>query len=150
MITRRIDTNSVKETLTLAETIGSRLKGGEIIELIGDLGSGKTTFVSGVATGAKSQDVVSSPTFMISKIYKTPKLNIYHFDFYRLNESDLAIHELTDAMDQNNAVILIEWPGVVDDLLKEDKVTIKFSYLPDINKRRIEMKYDLALEYLFN
>ncbi|HUY53392.1 MAG TPA: tRNA (adenosine(37)-N6)-threonylcarbamoyltransferase complex ATPase subunit type 1 TsaE, partial [Candidatus Dormibacteraeota bacterium] len=93
MIVKQVDINAVGDTLTLAKKIGSKLKGGEVIELVGDLGSGKTTFVSGIALGAKSHDLVSSPTFVISKKYKTPTLEIYHFDLYRLDESEMIIHE---------------------------------------------------------
>jgi tRNA threonylcarbamoyladenosine biosynthesis protein TsaE len=150
MITKQIVSNSVEETLTLANKIGARLKGGEVIELVGDLGSGKTTFVSGLVFGAKSKDIVSSPTFVISKRYKTPTLDIHHFDFYRLDRSDKIVHELSDALGQNDAVVLIEWPGIVDTFFKNPKMVIEFSYLHDANKRHIEMKYNKKLEYLIN
>jgi len=150
MITKQINSESVEETLSLANKIGSKLKGGEIIELVGDLGSGKTTFVSGIVAGAKSQDIVSSPTFVISKLYKTPTLEIHHFDFYRLDRSDAIIYEITDALNQNNAVVIIEWPGIINAFIDKAKLIIEFSYLQDINKRQISIKCDKPLEYLIN
>ncbi len=150
MITKQIDSNSVEETLDLAKKIGARLKGGEIIELVGDLGSGKTTFVSGIVSGANSRDIVSSPTFVISKLYKTPTLEIHHFDFYRLDSSDAIIYEINDALSQNNAVILIEWPGIINASIDKPKLVIDFTYSKDINKRQISIKCDKSLEYLIN
>jgi tRNA threonylcarbamoyladenosine biosynthesis protein TsaE len=150
MITKLVDINSLEDTLALAKKIGAKLKGGEIIELVGDLGSGKTTFVHGIASGAKSDDIVSSPSFVISKKYKTPTLEIYHFDFYRLDRSDLIGHELRDIVDQDNAVALIEWPGMVDSFINKNKMIVEFSYLEDINKRKLKIKYDKALSYLIS
>jgi tRNA threonylcarbamoyladenosine biosynthesis protein TsaE len=144
----QINSDSLENTTDLAKKIGSRLKGGEIIELVGDLGSGKTTFVSGLVKGANSDDIVSSPTFVISKIYTNDKLRIYHYDLYRLDQADLTIHELKDIMAFSNSVILIEWPGVIDSFLDVDKMIIEFKYEKDINKRLIEIKYNKSLEYL--
>jgi len=84
MDTLRITSESPEATEQLAEAIGRRLTGGEVIELVSDLGGGKTTFVRGLARGLGSADVVSSPTFTVSKVYKADKLELHHFDFYRL------------------------------------------------------------------
>ncbi len=72
-MTLQIDTTSPKNTLNLAAKIGSRIKGGEVIELVSDLGGGKTVFVRGLAKGMGSTDQVSSPTFTISREYKAIK-----------------------------------------------------------------------------
>ena len=150
MVTKQINSDSIEDTLKLARHVGNNLKGGEIIELVGDLWSGKTTFVSGLVSGANSDDHVSSPTFMIKKEYKTPKLNIYHFDFYRLDESDLIVHELDDVASEPNSVVVIEWPKIlkIPDLGK--KIIFEFFYLSDIEKRIINIKYDQELGYLIN
>jgi tRNA threonylcarbamoyladenosine biosynthesis protein TsaE len=150
MVTKQINSNSVDDTLSLAKLVGSNLKGGEIIELVGDLGSGKTTFVSGLVAGAKSEDIVSSPTFMIKKEYKTPKFIIYHFDFYRLEGSDLIIHELSDATSEPNSVVVIEWPTILNTPNMGKKIIFEFSYLEDINKRHIKIRYDQEVGYLIN
>ncbi len=148
MKSKIIYSNSIEETLSLANKIGSRLRGGEIIELVGDLGAGKTTFVSGIAAGAGSDDVVSSPTFVISKRYKAPHLDLYHFDLYRLDQSDLIVHELKDLAKQDKVVTIIEWPGIIDSLIEENKIIIEFIYVSDINKREIVIKYDEDFNYL--
>ena len=62
--------------------LGANLRGGEVVELISDLGGGKTTLTQAIVAGAGSKDVVSSPTFTIGKQYTAGKLRIYHFDFF--------------------------------------------------------------------
>src|SRR6185312_5854101 len=77
---------SSDNTSDVAMKIGRKLQGGEVIELISDLGGGKTTFVRGLAKGMGSQDTVRSPSFTLSNEYRSGKLTLYHFDFYRLED----------------------------------------------------------------
>ena len=127
MISKIIISNNLAETEQLAKHIGSRLKGGECIELISDLGGGKTTFTRGLANGAGSADNVASPTFTISRVYTTPNFDIHHFDFYRLNDAGLAAHELNDLVDDNKIVVVVEWGGVVEEVLPTNRVSIKIT-----------------------
>lgn len=150
MITKEINSKTVNDTLSLAKKVGSKLKGGEIIELIGDLGSGKTTFVTGLVEGTGSKDTVSSPTFMIKKEYVAKDLIIYHFDFYRLDKSDLIVHELEDIISQPNSVVVIEWPKVIKLPNMGSRIIFEFDYEEDINKRIIKINYDSKLGYLLN
>ena len=105
---KQIICNSVDDLLASASKMGSLLRGGEVVELVSDVGGGKTTFVKGLAKGAGSKDHVSSPTYKISNVYKAPDFDIYHFDFYRLPEAGLIEHELADIKDQDDAVIVVE------------------------------------------
>jgi len=150
MITKEINLNTVADTLSFAKAVGTKLKGGEIIELIGDLGSGKTTFVSGLVEGTGSKDIVSSPTFMIKKEYVAQDLTIYHFDFYRLDKSDLIIHELEDIVSKPKSVVVIEWPKVIKLPNIGSRIVFEFFYEEDINKRVIKISYDSKLRYLIN
>jgi tRNA threonylcarbamoyladenosine biosynthesis protein TsaE len=150
MITKEINSNSIEDTLHLAKAIGTKLRGGEIIELIGDLGSGKTTFVSGLVDGTGSEDIVSSPTFMIKKEYATQDLIIHHFDFYRLDKSDLIIHELEDAIAQPKSVVVIEWPKVIKLPNMGSRISFEFFYEKEIYKRIIKIESDDKLGYLIN
>lgn len=84
---------------------------------------------------------------MISKIYKTPKINIHHFDFYRLNEAGLLEHELHDVLQDENAVVIVEWGDVVQHVLPDDKLTISINKI-DENKRELKCNYPLKLSYL--
>jgi len=139
-------TNSVAETEELACKIGKKLRGGEVIELISDLGGGKTTFVRGLVRGAGSQDHVSSPTFTISKMYRAEHLNITHFDFYRLREAGLMEHDLADSMN-DETVTIVEWGESVAHVLPDERLRIRMSIVRE-DSRRIELELPEALDYL--
>lgn len=117
-------TASAAETEAMAERIGRRLKGGEVIELSSDLGGGKTTFVRGLARGAGSSDVVGSPTFTLSKLYKAARLEIHHFDFYRLQEAGIMHDELAELVSDPQLVVVVEWSDVVREVLPDKRLTI--------------------------
>ena len=88
------------------------LKDGEIIALVGHLGSGKTTFIKGLAKGLGVKDTITSPTFVLMKIYKTKHKSIrkfVHVDCYRVPGIELASIGLTDYLNQPDTVVAIEW-----------------------------------------
>jgi tRNA threonylcarbamoyladenosine biosynthesis protein TsaE len=115
---------SSEQTEQLAERLGRALKGGEVIELVSDLGGGKTTFVRGLARGAGSTDKVASPTFTISKVYNTKRFAIHHFDFYRLGEAGIVANELAEVAGDPNVVVVVEWGDVARHVLPADRLTI--------------------------
>jgi tRNA threonylcarbamoyladenosine biosynthesis protein TsaE len=122
----------------LGEKLGLLLGGGEVIELIGDVGSGKTTFVKGLAIGLGISDYVQSPSFTISRVYDgRDNLKLAHYDFYRLEDSGLMSDELHEAMLDKNKVVIIEWAGLVAGILPDDRLSIKISILSE-NSRRLE------------
>lgn len=140
--------NSLKQVMQFAEVLGSNLKGGEVIELISDVGGGKTTFVRGVAKGAGSNDHVSSPTYKLYNIYIAPKIQIHHFDFYRLSEAGLIAHELAELDDQPNVVTIVEWSDVVAHVLPKERAAIHIKVAQ--NEARIfDINCPNNLEYLF-
>jgi len=138
---------SSDDTEKLAEKLGQNLKGGEVIELVSDLGGGKTTFVRGLARGLGSEDRVASPTFTISKVYKAKKLELHHFDFYRLTDAGIIAHEIHDVIGDPKIVIVIEWGGVVQHVLPKDRLTIRMKRTGDEN-RQLEFLYSEKLNYL--
>ncbi|MBP6880702.1 tRNA (adenosine(37)-N6)-threonylcarbamoyltransferase complex ATPase subunit type 1 TsaE [Candidatus Saccharibacteria bacterium] len=90
--------------------LGAVLKPHDVIELRGDLGSGKTQLVRGIAKGANSSDEVSSPSFTISKIYQTSDFEIHHYDFYRLGtELGILEEELRQSIDSSDVATIVEW-----------------------------------------
>jgi len=107
------------------------LKGGEVIELVSDLGGGKTTFVRGLVRGLGSEDKVASPTFTISKLYKKDKLEVHHFDFYRLQEAGIVADELAEIAGDPLTVTVIEWGGAVQHVLPEERMTVTIALNPD-------------------
>lgn len=128
--------------------LGSRLRGGEVIELISDLGGGKTTLTRGIAHGAGSDDVVGSPTFMLSKVYKTSKFAIYHFDFYRLPEPGIMEYELSELVGDPAVVLIIEWGSVLAHILPKERLTVNIHKTGD-DSRKLVCEYSNSLAYLF-
>jgi tRNA threonylcarbamoyladenosine biosynthesis protein TsaE len=124
--TLRIDSSSSENTLELGERVGRKLRGGEVIELVSDLGGGKTTFTKGLAKGMGITKPVTSPSFTIDNEYKTSELKLHHLDFYRLNEAGLMKQELEEILDDDKNVVVIEWADTVADILPPDRFKIKF------------------------
>lgn len=140
---------SSEATERLGEAIGVRLQGGEVIELVSDLGGGKTTFTRGLARGAKSKDVVGSPTFTLNREYVGPKFTISHFDFYRLGEAGIVGDELAEVVGDPHYVVVIEWGDVVQDVLPSARMTIRINLdETDENARKVVVTYPGSYEYL--
>jgi tRNA threonylcarbamoyladenosine biosynthesis protein TsaE len=134
-------------TEQFGERLGQNLKGGETIELISDLGGGKTTLTRGIARGAGSQDIVGSPTFTLSKVYEALKFQIHHLDFYRLKEAGLMEHELHDVLQDPKTVAVIEWGDVVRHTLPQQRMTISMHKIAD-DGRELVCSYPEELAYL--
>ena len=109
-----IVTNSAAETIDLGRRIGEQLKGGEVIALVGPLGSGKTHLIKGIAAGAGAEDetTVNSPTFVIVNEY-AGRLEIYHIDAYRLDSVEQFNALGFDDYCHRGSVVLIEWADKV-------------------------------------
>ncbi|RYZ94495.1 MAG: tRNA (adenosine(37)-N6)-threonylcarbamoyltransferase complex ATPase subunit type 1 TsaE [Moraxellaceae bacterium] len=109
----------------LGEAIGKLLHGGEVIQLVGDVGAGKTTFVKGLAVGLSIDEAIQSPTFTISRLYDARNdLRLAHYDFYRLGVAGIMADELSEVVRDDATVTVIEWADIVDDVLPKDTLTI--------------------------
>lgn len=108
------------ETIAFARDLASRLRPGSIIALTGDLGSGKTQFVKGLAAGIGFGGEVTSPTFTLIHEYVGGRLPIYHFDFYRLENEDEALRLGLEEYLQGGGICVIEWAGKFRDLIPQD------------------------------
>jgi len=107
-----------------------------VIELIGDVGVGKTTFVRGLARGLKIAEPITSPSFTISKTYAFNNNKILtHYDFYRLNDPGLMLEDLNDSI-KNSALTVVEWGNSVQNLLPENRIKIELKYNDD-NSREV-------------
>lgn len=138
-------TDSPAETIALGERIGSQLKGGEVIALIGNLGTGKTHLIKGIAkgTGATDQSNVNSPTFVLVNEYssETGSLEVYHIDAYRI-DSVAEFEELGfDDFCYPTSVVLIEWADKILPALKNvDHITIRLSHVAE-NQRKVSVEF---------
>ena len=121
---------SEQEMLELGRRYASDLVLPAVIELVGDVGAGKTTFVRGLAEGLGVKEPVTSPSFTISKTYALPEGGrLVHYDFYRLPEPGLMADDLAENIADEKNVVVIEWGESVNDLLpkKHSRVEIKYS-----------------------
>lgn len=122
------DLNSEAETKAFGEQIGRHLKGGEVIELVGDVGAGKTTLVKGIARGLAIDEDVQSPSFTISRVYDgRDGLQLAHYDFYRLADAGIMADELHETLRDPQTVTIIEWADIVDGVLPDHRLRITFS-----------------------
>ncbi len=113
-----------------------------VVGLSGDLGSGKTTFSQTIAKGLGINEIVTSPTFIIQKTYKTTDndfLNFVHIDAYRLDSpEELLTLGFQKLLEQENTLIFIEWPEKVSKILPEDTEYLYFTF---INEQERLIKY---------
>lgn len=126
-------TNSFEETQKLGEEFAKNLEDKRIVTLYGQLGSGKTTFVQGIAKGLGIKNRIISPTFIIIRSYK----NFYHVDLYR-TEGNLEELGLEEIINDPKNVVVIEWAEKLNNLPK-DRRDIYFEYLEN-DKRKITFK----------
>lgn len=127
------------EMKKFGEQIGTVLRGGEVIELIGDVGAGKTTLTKGVALGLDISEPVQSPTFTISRVYEArDDLTLYHYDFYRLGEAGIMAEDIGESINQPGAITIVEWSGAVSDVLPADRLQIHIKATSD-DEREVEL-----------
>ena len=130
---KKIITKSPEETIKLGKSIGKKLKGNETICLVGKLGSGKTQFVKGVALGLGIKENITSPSFVIVKIYNG-KVNLIHIDFYRLEDkSELETIGFDDFFSPNN-IIVIEWADRFKDIYPDYATWINIKYIDETTR----------------
>ena len=123
--------NSEQEMLLYGEKFAKKIKFPMVIELIGDVGAGKTTFVRGLAKGLGITEPVTSPSFTISKSYALPdNKRLTHYDFYRLQDPGLMTDDLSESINDENT-ITIEWSDTVSNLLPKDRTIVKIEYVDD-------------------
>jgi tRNA threonylcarbamoyladenosine biosynthesis protein TsaE len=122
---------SQQKTEQFAESLGSQLRGGELIELVGDIGAGKTTFVRGLARGMGSTDRVSSPTFTVSNVYDSGTVSLHHYDFYRIEDTAIMKSELDEVIHDDKNAAVLEWAGAVNNVLPEDRIIIRMRVTGD-------------------
>ena len=114
-----------QETIDFAKTFAKTLKPGDIVVLSGELGSGKTKFVQGILEYFNLANEISSPTFTIVNEYTSDKANIYHFDVYRLEDSD-EFFAIGGEEYFSKGICLIEWGELIEDILPKPYTKISF------------------------
>lgn len=133
-----IESFSAEETRQAGYEMGRQALPGQVYTLIGDLGVGKTVFTQGFAEGLGIRESVNSPTFTILQIYEEGRLPLYHFDVYRIGDSEEMLEVGWDDYVCSDGVCLIEWADLIDDLIDE---------LPKEQVLRLEIEKDPAKGY---
>ena len=131
--------NSEIETKEFAKKFASKLNKGDVLVLSGDLGSGKTKFTEGFLSYFGLENEISSPTFTIVNEYHKDETNIYHFDVYRLTDSD-EFYAIGGDEYLNNGICIIEWGEIIEDILPNDYIKINFTKDDEnVNYRTLEL-----------
>jgi len=131
---------TLKDTEKIATEFATRIKPGDTVALIGDLGAGKTAFVQALCKQFGIKEYVNSPTFTIINEYKSNIGKINHIDFYRINHSDELIEIGIDEYFNDTDITLIEWANLFADVLPKSYFKIKIELRDD--DRRIEITHD--------
>lgn len=151
----KIITKSEKETIELGKKIACGLQSGKIIGLEGELGAGKTTLIKGIARGLGVKKSITSPTFVLMKVYKIADLRgwqadkggykikrFVHVDAYRIrNEKDLVLIGIEEYLGDKKTVVVIEWADKVKKLLRgRGVIWIKMRLGRKENEREVIIK----------
>lgn len=125
---REVVINGIDETEAFGRKLGEEAEPGDILALIGDLGTGKTTLTKSIAAGLGVTEAITSPTFNIVNEYHSGRLPLYHFDVYRLDSGadlvNIGAEEYFDA----GGVCIIEWADRVAEILPDDAKVIFIEY----------------------
>ena len=136
-----------KETEDKAKNFASLIKGFKnslLINLIGNLGAGKTTFVRGLIQELGFDEFVKSPTFTIVESYESDNLKVFHFDLYRIEDDrELQAIGVEDYLTEENAITLVEWPEKSKRYFKNPDYIIELNHCDNDEKRLINIIKDL-------
>lgn len=130
-------TDNASQTISLGEKTADQIRNGGVIAFYGNLGSGKTTFVQGLAKGLSIKQRILSPTFIIVRSYTLYSNNFYHVDLYRIeNSNNLSSIGLIEIFENKKNIIALEWADKIKDILPKKRIDIFIKNL-DQNKREI-------------
>lgn len=126
----KYQTTTEKQTINLGKKLAQTLHGGEVVLLQGELGSGKTIFTKGIAGGLGIKKIITSPTFVLFKIYpvtnKGKIKQLIHADCYRVKDGrEILAAGLEEYLGREDTVVVVEWGDKVADLIKGNIILIK-------------------------
>lgn len=127
-IKRIIKIKNEKETENFGRRLGECLSAGDVVAMVGDLGTGKTTLTGYIARGLGIKETVSSPTFTIIKEYNSGRLPLYHFDVYRIGDPEELFNIGADEYFDGDGVCVVEWADLVSEELPENSKYIFIEY----------------------
>ena len=128
--------HSEAEMLEHGKKLGASLEAPVVLELLGDVGAGKTTLTRGIANGLGVTEAITSPSFTISKEYLGKNYRLVHYDFYRLADPGIMSEDLDEAISDPNTVTIVEWGESIRDVLPDNRKRIEIKYI-DENTREV-------------
>lgn len=128
--------HSEADMIAFGRNFAANLSAPAVIELIGDVGTGKTTFTRGLAEGLGIMEPLSSPSFTISRFYEGEKYTLTHYDFYRLDDPGLMADDLAESISEPNNITVVEWGESIADILPAEHYRITIEYI-DENTREV-------------
>ncbi len=134
-IKRELIIKNEKETESFGRALAEELKAGDVLALIGDLGTGKTALTRYIAKGLGIDERITSPTFTIVKEYTDGRLPLYHFDVYRVSEADELFNIGIEEYFFGSGVCIVEWADMILDILPENTKFIYLEYGKDEGER---------------
>lgn len=117
-----------QEARTFGRGLAKKLKPGDVIALIGDLGTGKTTLTKAIAQGLGITEMITSPTFTIVQEYSSGRLPLYHFDVYRIKDLEEMYELGYEEYFFGQGVCVVEWADQIEELIPEDSIVIRIEY----------------------
>jgi len=115
--------------IKLGQKLGQTLTPPTTIELVGDVGTGKTTLTKGIAEALDISDPITSPSFTLSKIYQSKTCILAHYDFYRLPDPGIMEQDLAESISDPHTITIVEWADTIRGILPKNhlKITIKYN-----------------------
>lgn len=137
----QIISNSTEDTKNIGIAIANSLSQGLLICMYGDIGAGKTTLTKTIGQHLGIKEKITSPSFVILNEYHSGRLDMYHFDLYRLENAGLEtiLDELTTYSNDKTALTIVEWAEFSKQELEIDRITLKINYLEE-SKRSFKLK----------
>ena len=134
-VKRTLKIKNEEETRRFGLDLAHELKAGDVVALIGDLGTGKTALTRYIAEGLGITARVNSPTFTIVKEYRESRLPLFHFDVYRVSDPDELFNIGADEYFYGDGVCVVDWADLIEELLPEDTRYIYIEYGPKEGER---------------
>ncbi|NOX44855.1 MAG: tRNA (adenosine(37)-N6)-threonylcarbamoyltransferase complex ATPase subunit type 1 TsaE [Caldiserica bacterium] len=136
---RVVITEGPEETVALGEELAAELRPGDVVALVGELGSGKTTLVQGIARGLFVTDIVSSASFVLARTYRG-KLPLHHLDAYRIGSPEELFEVGLDRyLPPEEGITVVEWADRIYDLIPKEALWITIEFL-DGDRRKITLR----------
>ena len=136
---RVVITEGPEETMRLGEELASELKEGDVVALVGELGTGKTTLVKGIALGLFVREPVTSPSFLLARTYQG-RVPLHHLDAYRIDHvSELREVGLDEFLPPEEGITAVEWADRVEELIPPGSLWIELEHLSG-DRRKLTLR----------